>query len=183
MNTLLQLLVPASLLFAAPSADAPARERGKKANKMQRYDADGSGTLSAAEVKGTKFEKRFAKKDRNGDGELSRDEMRRGKKSRDGTKAKDHRERMKKRFAKMDADGSGEVSFDEMVAAKKDRKRSKDARKDDKRGGKKAIKGKKKSRKDAKRADRRGGKKAFANGKDKRKDRKRFAKRSRSNAT
>lgn len=178
MNMLLQLLVPASLLFAAPSAQTPAQERGKKADKVQRYDTDGSGTLSAAEVRGTKLEKHFAKKDRDGDGELTRSEMNRGKKSRAAKQGKDHRERMKKRFAKMDADGSGEISFEEMVAAKKERKHSKA----DKRGGKKAIKGKKMSRKDAKRADRRGGKKAFAKGKGKRNDRKRFAKRSR-NAT
>ena len=48
MHQLFTLLVPAALLFAAPS-DGPERE-GKRGAKIQKLDTDGSGTLSASEV-------------------------------------------------------------------------------------------------------------------------------------
>ncbi len=85
MNALFQILVPASLLFAAPT-DAPERKRGDKPSKMERYDADGSGTLSAAEVAGTKLEARFSTIDADSDGELTRAEMKAARKGRKGRK-------------------------------------------------------------------------------------------------
>ncbi len=83
MNALFQILVPASLLFAAPT-DAPERKRGDKPSKMERYDADGSGTLSAAEVAGTKLAARFSTIDADSDGELTRAEMKAARKGRKG---------------------------------------------------------------------------------------------------
>ena len=136
MNALLQLLVPASLLFAAP-ADTPERARGHKANKMQRLDADGSGTLSATEVAGTKLEMRFSKIDADGDGELTTSEMRahhrahhkghRGKEGKEGKKGRgrDHRARSKERFAKRDVDGSGSLSAAEVAGTKMEKHFSK----------------------------------------------------------
>ena len=85
MNALFQILVPASLLFAAPT-DAPEGKRGDRPSKMERYDADGSGTLSAAEVAGTKLEALFATIDADSDGELTRAEMKAARKGRKGRK-------------------------------------------------------------------------------------------------
>ena len=82
MQTLLSLLVPAALLFAAPSDGT--RPEGKRGAKMQRLDTDGSGTLSATEVEGTRIAEHFAEIDANGDGELTRDEMRAAHEARRG---------------------------------------------------------------------------------------------------
>ena len=157
---LLQLLLPASLLFTAPSADAPAH--AGKANKMERLDTNGNGTLSASEVAGTKLESRFSEIDTNRDGELTRDEMKAARKARKGEKDRDHRAR-----------------------GKKHGKRDKQARKAAKAQSKAFAKGEKNPRKAEKQAlkkDETGGKKSFAKNAKHRKDRKRFAARSK-NAT
>ena len=150
MNALLQLIVPASLLFAAP-ADAPDRERGQKANKMQRHDADGSGTLSAAEVAGTKLEKRFATIDVDSDGELTMAEMRAAKQARKGDKKA--REGKKARKGKQGERGD--------KATRKGSKRDgKQARKASRSGGKKAFAKRGQGRTDRKRFAQRGPKNA-----------------------
>ncbi len=186
MNALLQLILPASLLFAAPAADSTAQERGPKANKMQRHDADGSGTLSAAEVAGTKLETRFAEIDADSDGELTREEMRahhKAHKGKEGKKGKDrdHRARMAERFAKRDADGNGSLSAAEVAGTKMEKHFSKldadgdgaltmaemRAAKKDHKGHKKARDGKK-AKRDGKQA-KRDGKQAKRDGKQARK--------------
>jgi len=69
------------------------RARGEE--RFAKYDADGNGSLSAAEVAGTKMESRFAKLDANGDGAVTRAEMRAAKKDRKGKKSKGDEEARK----------------------------------------------------------------------------------------
>ncbi len=108
MNTLLSLLIPASLLFAAPSPDGDG-ERGHRHYKLQELDTDGSGTLSATEVEGTRIAEHFAQIDTDGDGELTKDELKAGRK---GGKGK--RGRGKQHLEALDADGSGTLSATEV---------------------------------------------------------------------
>jgi len=135
MNQILSLLLPASLLFAGPSPDADG-ERGARHGKMPKLDADGSGTLSADEVEGTRLAEHFSQIDTDGDGELTKQELKAGRKGRRGKRGKGKRgkqldkdgngslsaaevegTRLAEHFAEIDADGDGELSKQEMKAA------------------------------------------------------------------
>lgn len=135
MNQILSLLLPASLLFAGPGPDADG-ERGPRHGKMQKLDADGSGTLSADEVEGTRLAEHFAEIDTDGDGELTKEELKAGHKGRKGKRGKGKRgkkldkdgngslsaaevegTRLAEAFSEIDADGDGELSKEEMKAA------------------------------------------------------------------
>ena len=138
MNTMFQLLLPASLLFATPGGDE--RPDHAKGNRFAQLDTDGNGSISVAEAEGTRLAKRFAKVDANGDGEISRDEAkaaRKGHEHRRGGKMKAldtngdgmlsvaevEGTHLAKHFAKVDTDGSGMITKAEMKAARKGKKR------------------------------------------------------------
>ncbi len=83
----------------------PARHYGKR--RFEKRDVNGDGQLSRDEIPRMP-DKKFAKLDRNQDGQLSPSELR------PGGKAKKHR-----RFDKIDTDGDGRVSRAEADKAKK----------------------------------------------------------------
>lgn len=136
MNAIYALIVPAALLFAAPNGPS----KGEHCNKMQELDTDGSGTLSTAEVEGTRLADKFASIDANHDGELSKPEMKAARKARKGRKGKrgggKHKQldtdgngslslsevqgtRLADKFTEIDTNGDSELSRDEMKAARK----------------------------------------------------------------
>lgn len=106
------ILVPA-LGLAADNTTAPKGERGSHFNKA---DADGNGTLSRAEVEKSlpRLAQKFDQIDTNKDGQLSRDEMKAGKKThkhahKKGNKA-DRQAKAAERFKHADTNGDGKIS-------------------------------------------------------------------------
>lgn len=160
MNTkhiLLLALSSALLPFTtqAQSNDGQGGPRGERPSpeKMfQRLDQDGSGTLSASEVKGPLAEN-FAEIDADGNGELTKEELKAAHKERGGERGGERNqargerakqgmqkikaadtdengsiskaeaeaanlERLLENFDELDADGDGEITRDEMKAAR-----------------------------------------------------------------
>jgi Ca2+-binding EF-hand superfamily protein len=105
-------LVPA-LGLAADDATAP---KGVRGSHFSRADADGSGTLSRAEVEKSmpRLAEKFDQIDTNKDGQLSRDEMKAWKKThkhvhKKGNKA-ERQARAAERFKHADTNGDGKIS-------------------------------------------------------------------------
>jgi Ca2+-binding EF-hand superfamily protein len=95
MNALAPIFLPISMLLFAPTGD----REGWFAQK----DADNSGTISASEAEGTRLADHFAKLDTNKDGQLSKAELKAGRKGH-----KDHkRGAMAQRLKKLDKNGDG----------------------------------------------------------------------------
>jgi len=144
MHQVLSLLLPATLLFAGPG-ERPERS-GKRGAKIQQLDTDGSGTLSAAEVEGTRIAEHFSEIDADGDGELSKEELKAARKGRKGKRGKGKRldkdgngtlsaaevegTRLAEHFSEIDADGDGELSREEMRAAHEARRAERFAEQD-----------------------------------------------------
>ena len=87
------LTFSAALLMCA-AAPAYADNHGDKAGKLGKYDANGDGVISKAEFL-AQAEKRFAQRDIDGNGEISRDEM---KAARQDMKEKMQERHERKRF-------------------------------------------------------------------------------------
>ena len=120
MNTKSLLLITISaawlpLVGQAQPVDAARGGQGKTlpnpAQVIDRLDADGSGTISAEEAKGS-LAKRFDKIDADGDGEITESELAYGREER--------REKVRaggKRLKEADTDGNGAISADEAADA------------------------------------------------------------------
>ena len=65
-----------------------AHHEARRAERFAKRDTDGNGSLSAAEVAGTKLETHFAKVDTDGDGELTPEELKAAHKGHKGHKGK-----------------------------------------------------------------------------------------------
>ncbi|PCC69653.1 Ca2+-binding protein, EF-hand superfamily [Nannocystis exedens] len=87
-----------------------------KGGFMAKFDADGDGALSREEVKGHRFEAKFAELDADGDGKLTREELKAIKGHRGRGGHKDPEERANKLLAKFDANSDGALSRDEVTA-------------------------------------------------------------------
>ena len=104
-------LVPA-LGYAAEGATTPKVERG---SHFKNADADGNGTLSRAEVEKSlpRLAKKFDQIDTNKDGQLTRDELKAGKKTRKHAHKKEHTDRHARaaeRFKHADTNGDAKIS-------------------------------------------------------------------------
>lgn len=89
-------------------------QRGDRAERMfERMDADENGQVTAEEVKAFAA-KRFARRDVDGDGIVSREDRQNLRKQR-------REERRTERFEKIDADGDGTITKEEFVAFTPDR--------------------------------------------------------------
>ncbi len=109
-------LVPA-LGFAADNATTTAATapKGERASHFNKADADGNGMLSRAEVERSlpRLAKKFDQIDTNKDGQLARDELKAGKKTRKQAHKKEHTDRQAsaaQRFKHADTDGDGAIS-------------------------------------------------------------------------
>lgn len=120
MNTksLLLLTLGTALLTLTGQAkpeDAPQNGKGKTprnpAQIIERLDADGNGTVSAAEAKGP-LAKRFDQVDADGDGEITTQELAQSQEARNG-KVREGAQKLKD----ADTDGNGAISIDEAAEA------------------------------------------------------------------
>lgn len=89
---------------AAPAGPEAAKPRAERV--FARFDANGDGQITRDEMK-AKAAERFAKMDANADGQVTRDERRAFRKAR-------RAERQERRFARIDANADGAVTLDEL---------------------------------------------------------------------
>lgn len=94
------LALAGALLIAAPSLAL-----AENAMTLRSFDANGDGTLTAAEARAG-FESQFASQDKNGDGALSEDE---------------YVESRLAKLSELDGNGDGAIAKDEMRASLKER--------------------------------------------------------------
>ena len=98
---------------AQSPAQTPAPQPGAERVRPLRGDADNDGRLSQAEFVDGRLA-RLTAADANGDGSVTREEMRAIMQAR-------HAERADKRFARLDADGNGAITRAEFDAARSER--------------------------------------------------------------
>ncbi|MBB34016.1 MAG: hypothetical protein CME88_13115 [Hirschia sp.] len=104
-----------SVATAQEKAEKPESRRAEMAAKhIARFDTDGDGKVSEAEVEAFKAA-RFAEADANGDSKVTADELHA---FHEAEKARREAERRAAFFARMDADGDGTLSEAEFVTIK-----------------------------------------------------------------
>lgn len=103
----------AGVAMAQNTVGAPAPQPGAERVRPLRGDADNDGRISQAEFVDGRLTRLIAA-DANGDGSVTREEMRTALQAR-------HAERADKRFAKLDTDGNGAITRAEFDAARSER--------------------------------------------------------------
>jgi Ca2+-binding EF-hand superfamily protein len=121
MKTKTYLLALSSILALSTFASAQSDERGKgnRPDPIERFkaiDTNGDGTLSKDEVRGRMAE-RFDDLDADSDGQITPEELKAG---REGMPDRE-RPNPGERFAELDTDGSGSLSIEEVKAGKDSR--------------------------------------------------------------
>lgn len=107
MKTRSQLALSAIVLLLATGAAAQAREGGPGGAMFERFDTDGNGEITRAEIEAHQAEM-FKAADTNGDGLLSEDELRAAAEQR-------RDQRFARMIEAMDENGDGLLSPDEMA--------------------------------------------------------------------
>ena len=103
----------AAAVAGVATAQSPTTQPGAERVRPMRGDADNDGRLSQAEFVDGRLA-RLTAADANGDGSVTREEMRTAMQTR-------RAERADKRFAKLDADGNGAITRAEFDAARSER--------------------------------------------------------------
>ena len=99
--------------------DEPAAREERRAEILERYDADGDGRLSQEERRAARERRRLERWDTDGDGEMSEEEHAAARQAMDDRRGGRGREQRASRF---DTDGDGAISDEERAAAYEQRK-------------------------------------------------------------